>query len=228
MAISTCKLYLCQEIHHALWYFAFGWCCMAQQVGIVPFYAMTDMKGLPCHLWWMCEWGNLLPSTCGGHRVCHVGNREWWVTKIWDLTVFSRSFNQNFAIKLLKYGTSHHFCSTACRVVDGFFSCHAQMINSMRGCVMHNKLWPWPISSWSLSHDFAIKLLKYGESYSDHSTAHTVLGGFFPYFSCDQAALCMLFSVRLSVCLSNCHSFLTMFPSLYHHEISGSYYQWPG
>ena len=36
-------------------------------------------------------------------------------------------------------------------------------------------------------------------------------------FSCDQAALWMVFSVRLSVC----HTFLTMFPSSYHHEISG-------
>ena len=42
-------------------------------------------------------------------------------------------------------------------------------------------------------------------------------------FSCDQAALWMVFSVRLSVR----HTFLTMLPSSYHHEIFGSYYQWP-
>ena len=39
-------------------------------------------------------------------------------------------------------------------------------------------------------------------------------------------------SVRLSVCLSVClsvrHTFLTIFPSSYHHEIFGRYYQWPG
>ena len=51
-------------------------------------------------------------------------------------------------------------------------------------------------------------------------------------FSCDQAALQMVFasvcpSVRLSVRLSVCHTFLTMFPSSYHHEIFRSYYQWP-
>ena len=46
-------------------------------------------------------------------------------------------------------------------------------------------------------------------------------------FSCDQAALQMVFSVCLSVCLSVCHTFLTMFPSSYHHEIFRSYYQWP-
>ena len=53
-------------------------------------------------------------------------------------------------------------------------------------------------------------------------------------FSCDQAALWMVqsvrLSVRLSVCpsvrLSVCHTFLTMFPSSYHHEIFRSYYQW--
>ena len=47
-------------------------------------------------------------------------------------------------------------------------------------------------------------------------------------FSCDQAALQMVFSVRLSVCpsvrLSVCHTFFTMFPSSYHHEIFRSYY----
>ena len=30
-----------------------------------------------------------------------------------------------------------------------------------------------------------------------------------------------------SVCLSVCHTFFTMFPSSYHHEIFRSYYQWP-
>ena len=35
-------------------------------------------------------------------------------------------------------------------------------------------------------------------------------------------------SVRLSVCLSVCHTFLTMFPSSYHHKISRSYHQGPG
>ena len=49
-------------------------------------------------------------------------------------------------------------------------------------------------------------------------------------FSCDQAALWMVQSVRPSVRLSVrpsvCHTFLTMFPSSYHHEIFRSYYQW--
>ena len=61
-------------------------------------------------------------------------------------------------------------------------------------------------------------------------------------FSCDQAALQMVFSVCPSVCLSVClsvrqlrsnspktsvrHTSLTMFPSSYHHEIFRNYYQW--
>ena len=46
-------------------------------------------------------------------------------------------------------------------------------------------------------------------------------------FSCDQAALKMVFSVCSSVCPSVCHTFFTMFPSSYHHEIFRRYYQWP-
>ena len=45
-------------------------------------------------------------------------------------------------------------------------------------------------------------------------------------FSCDQAAIRMVQSVCLSVCPSVRHTFLTMFPSSYHHEIFRSYYQW--
>ena len=48
-------------------------------------------------------------------------------------------------------------------------------------------------------------------------------------FSCDQAALWMVLSVRLyvrlSVRLSVCHTCLTMFPSSYHQEIFRSYHQ---
>ena len=45
-------------------------------------------------------------------------------------------------------------------------------------------------------------------------------------FSCNQAALRMDISVCLSVCPSVCDTFLTMFPSSYHHENFRSYYQW--
>ena len=57
--------------------------CATQQVGIVHLYAVTEIKGLSCHLWWMREWRNLLTSTHLGYRVCHTGSREWRITKIW-------------------------------------------------------------------------------------------------------------------------------------------------
>ena len=45
-------------------------------------------------------------------------------------------------------------------------------------------------------------------------------------FSCDQVALRTLLSVRPSVRPSVCHTFFTMFPSSFHHEIFSSDYQW--
>ena len=42
--------------------------CAAQQVGIVHFYAVTEIKGLSCRLWWMRKWRNLLTSTHVGYR----------------------------------------------------------------------------------------------------------------------------------------------------------------
>ena len=43
--------------------------CAAQRVGIVHFYAVTEIKGLSCHLRWIREWRNLLTSTHVG-RAC--------------------------------------------------------------------------------------------------------------------------------------------------------------
>ena len=75
------------------------------------------------------------------------------------------------------------FCvhSVTPTVLDGFFPYYAQMITSISGCVAQNDHWPWPISTRSFNHAFAIKLLKYGTSSLVRSTAHTVLDGFFPY-----------------------------------------------
>ena len=42
-------------------------------------------------------------------------------------------------------------------------------------------------------------------------------------FSCDQAAIWLVQSVSPSVCLSVRHTFFTMFPSSYHHEIVRGY-----
>ena len=43
---------------------------------------------------------------------------------------------------------------------------------------------------------------------------------------CEWSFPSVCLSVCPSVCLSVCHTFLTMFPSSYHHEIFRSYYQW--
>ena len=92
---------------------------------------------------------------------------------LWSWPISSRSFGHDFAIILLKYGTSCHVRSTACTVLDGFFPYLAQMTTSMRWCVACNGLWPWPIHSRSFSHDFAIKV-KYDTS-CVRLTACTVL-----------------------------------------------------
>ena len=109
-----------------------------------------------------------------GWILCNSLNND-----LWSWPISSRSFIHDIAIKLLKYGTSCHARCTAHTVLDGFFPYLVQMITSMRGCVACNGLWPWPATSKSFSHDFAIKLLKYGTSCLVCSTAGTtVLDGF--------------------------------------------------
>ena len=48
------------------------------------------------------------------------------------------------------------------------------MITTMRGCVAHNDLWPWPISSRSFGLDLENRV---------RSVASTVLDGFFLYLA---------------------------------------------
>ena len=62
----------------------------------------------------------------------------------------------------------------ASTVQDGFFPYLVQMINSMRGCVACDDLWPWPISSRSFSLDLENRV---------RSVASTVLDGFFLYMA---------------------------------------------
>ena len=61
---------------------------------------------------------------------------------------------------------------TKSSVVDGFFPYLAQMITSMRGCVAHNDLWPWTISSRSFDLGLINRV---------RSVPSTVRDGFFPY-----------------------------------------------
>ena len=57
--------------------------------------------------------------------------------------------------------------------------------------------------------------------YLEHIQNWLVYGLGLLIFSCDQAAIWLVQSVCPSVCLSVRHTFFTMFPSSYHHEISG-------
>ena len=113
-----------------------------------------------------------------------ITRMRWCVmhNDIWPLAISSMSFSYDFAIKLLKYSSFYCVHSTAHTVLDGFFP-YLQIITSMRGCVMHNNLWPWSISSRSFSYEFAIQLLKYVTSCHVRSIAHKGLDGFFPYWA---------------------------------------------
>ena len=62
----------------------------------------------------------------------------------------------------------------ASTVQDGFFPYLVQMINSMRGCVACDDLWPWPISSRSFGFDLENRV---------RSVASTALDGFFLYLA---------------------------------------------
>ena len=110
-------------------------------------------------------------------RGCVVHNDFW----TWPIS--SRSFSHDFTIKLLKYGTSCRVCSTACTVLDGFSSFFAQMITSMRGCVVCSDLRPSRIYSRSFRYEFAIKLLKYCTSCCVCSTAIKILDWLFLYLA---------------------------------------------
>ena len=59
-------------------------------------------------------------------------------------------------------------------VQDGFFPYLVQMINSMRGCVACEDLWPWPISSRSFGLDLENRV---------RFVASTVLDQFFLYLA---------------------------------------------
>ena len=109
---------------------------------------------------------------------------------IWPWCISSRWFSHDFAIKLIKYAPSCHVHSTAHTVLEQSFPYLAHMITSMRVCLMHNKLWPPPVSARSLRHEFVTKLLKYSISCHIPCTTCTVLVGFFPCFSL------MIFSMR--------------------------------
>ena len=119
---------------------------------------------------------------------------KWWWHK-WSLAcecvvhndlrprpISSMSSSLDFTINLLKYVISCRVRCTAQAVLNGFFPYLAQMGTSIRGGVVCYVLWSWLISSMIFSHEFAIKLLKYGTTCRFCSTTHTVLDGFFMFW----------------------------------------------
>ena len=105
------------------------------------------------------------------------------------------------------------------------------LISSGGGCKQ------WKTQEWNISFKWnLISIAFYFTYFLSHKNEVTNLGCHnagnsrynmytFPMqgvtvFSCDQAALRTLLSVRLSVHLSVCHTFFTMFLSSYHHEFS--------
>ena len=83
----------------------------------------------------------------------------------------------------------------ASTVQDGFFPYSVQMINSMRGCVACDDLWPWPISSRSFRLDLENRV---------RSVASTVRDGFFLYLAqmitiIRECVVCYVFFQNLEI-----------------------------
>ena len=109
------------------------------------------------------------------------------------------------------------------------------MITSMRRSVACDDLWPWPISSRSFDLEFENRV---------RSVTFSVLDRLFFWLGIQYDSIVWVIMRRRgvsserrhsscsnffcpSVRLSVCHTFFTMFPSSYHHEIFMRYYQWP-
>ena len=158
---------------------------------------MTRNVHANCKDWWLVSSGKLPADWCHWTS-CTIDKSlvqvlAWCTLDVWSCPMSSRSFSHNFAIKLLKYGTSCYVHSAAHAILmNSFHIWHkwsltwegvsrtltfdldiyifnviqpwleklpylAQMITTLRGCVVCNDLWPWPISSRSFSCYFAIK-----------------------------------------------------------------------
>ena len=77
------------------------------------------------------------------------------------------------------------------------------------------------MNDWKVYASYALKLHVHFQTCACSSCFGVVW--YNSFFSCDQAAIWLVQSIRLSVSLSVClsvrHTFFTMFPSSYHHEI---------
>ena len=69
----------------------------------------------------------------------------------WEGVSCTTTFDLDFVIKLLKYGTSSHVLSIVCVVLDGFSPYLALMITSMRGSVL------WPLCPMTFDPDLYLQ-----------------------------------------------------------------------
>ena len=101
---------------------------------------------------------------------------------------------------------AHTLCKA---LIWNYKNCWAQPWLSFR--ILQVLRWSWEcIRQFFLTNTgFCFEIFKYALAIS--------------LLSCDQAA----YRTLLSVCLSVCLTFFTMFPSSYHHEIFRTYYHWP-
>ena len=109
-------------------------------------------------------------------RVCRA---QWlskltYISKVFQPWLCDKNTKMRHIVPCPRYNTY-----TSIQIFPYF----AQMIASIRGCVANNTVSPFPMSSMSFSHDFAIKHLKYDTFFHVHSRAYTVLNGFFPYLA---------------------------------------------
>ena len=105
-----------------------------------------------------------------------------------------------------------------------YYKCHLTKVSWDHNCNLVKILFAQILilviqSCHNFAHAMTAQLLWHVQNYD-------MIGSFFVheshiFFSCDQAALRTLLSVRPSVC----HTFFTMFLLSYHHEIFRSYYQ---
>ena len=133
-----------------------------------------------------------LGPTCWPHELCYLGSHHIHMA-IYITERFLSNIIKPPATKLGRVYWIHPVCLSVClsvcpsvclltfrvrpvasSVQNGFFPYLLQMINSMRGCVACDDLWPWPISSSSFGLDLENRV---------RSVASTVLDGFCFYLA---------------------------------------------
>ena len=94
---------------------------------------------------------------CTSYQATSEGvSRVMRVSYVWNFGDFFLICNFDFVFFWLVVFGQFPPLPLPSTVQDGFFPYLVQMINSMRGCVACDDLWPWPISSRSFGLDLKI------------------------------------------------------------------------